>query len=356
MTTSAVAGPDAEPDADPEPDAASGPDAASVAPARARRGTRRRPAGTVACWLFVGLWVLFALVRWLGFDGAVWPLVVVPAMTPYLAVGALLPLAAALLARRWLAALVAVGVLAGMAALVLPRTTGHPDAVPGPTVRVMTANLNEGQADPASVVALVRDNQVDVLALEELTEEERQALDDAGLSGLLPNAETNPRPTAGGTGIYSRYPLSDAKRIRIIQGFTETTATVHVPGALPVTVTAIHYCAPADPTQMFCWQYGKQRIPPATPHGAVRLLLGDFNMTLDYAAYRNVLATGYRDAASVLGEGLVPTWPYNGLPFPKVTIDHVVPDQRIGVSALAAHTVRDSDHRALTAVLTFPKD
>ncbi len=351
MTTS-VAEPDAEPN-EAEPDEAGRPGAEPAVPRR--RARRRGPVVTLACWLLVGLWVLFALLRSLGFDGGAWPLVAVPAMTPYLAAGALVPLAVALLARRWLAALVALGVLAGLTALVLPRTTGHPDAVPGPTVRVMTANLNEGQADPAAVVALARDNHVDVLALEELTDEELQALDQAGLSDLLPYAQTNPRPTAGGTGIYARYPLSDSKRIRIIQGFTETTATVQVPGARPVTVTAIHYCAPADPIQTFCWQYGKERIPPATPDGPVQLLLGDFNMTVDYASFRDVLATGYRDAASVLGDGLVTTWPYNGMPLPKVAIDHVVPDRRIGVSALRAHTVKESDHRALTAVLTFPK-
>jgi hypothetical protein len=38
-----------------------------------------------------------------------------------------------------------------------------------------------------------------------------------------------------------------------------------------------------------------------------------------------------------------------------VAIDHVVPDRRIGVGGLSAYPVKNSDHRALTAVLTFPK-
>ena len=42
----------------------------------------------------------------------------------------------------------------------------------------------------------------------------------------------------------------------------------------------------------------------------MRLLVGDFNATLDHAALRRLLDTGYRDAASVVGQGMTPTcWP-----------------------------------------------
>jgi endonuclease/exonuclease/phosphatase family metal-dependent hydrolase len=305
--------------------------------------------------MVVGLWVIFGVVRATGFDGVVWPLVVVPALIPYLTVGTLLPLLLALLTRRWLAALVATAVLVGLSAAVLPRTFGQPDPVRGPAVQVMAANLAEGHADPAAMVALARDRKVDVLALAELTAEELRALDMAGMSELLPYAETNPRLTAGGTGLYSRYPLTDASRTRLRNGFTLTSATVHVPGAQPVLVTVVHYCAPADPTQMFCWQYGQRQIPKATPDGPVRLLLGDFNLTMDYGALRELLSTGYRDAASVVGEGLLTTWPYDGSPLPKVAIDHVLPDWRIGVHAVSAYPIKDSDHRALAAALTLPR-
>lgn len=284
-----------------------------------------------------------------------WPLVLLPALTPYAAASAALPVLVALLLRRWLAALVAVLSLALLASVVVPRLSGGPDPARGPAVRAMTLNLREGHADPVAVVSLIRQERVDVLALQELTRGELTRLRAAGLADLLPYGQANPERTALGTGLFSRYPLTDPGRRWLLYGFVETFATVRVPGATPVEVNAIHYCAPAYPSQMPCWSYGLSRIPPATPHGAVRLLLGDFNLTVDYPSFRRVLDTGYRDAGLVLGQGLAPTWPYAGLPLPPVTIDHVLADPRIGISSLDPRPVRNGDHRALIAGLTFPR-
>src|SRR5690606_13718935 len=54
--------------------------------------------------------------------------------------------------------------------------------------------------------------------------------------------------------------------------------------------------------------------PPATPHGAVRLLAGDVNATLDHAPLRELIATSCTDAADAAGAGLTGTWrPRRGL-------------------------------------------
>jgi endonuclease/exonuclease/phosphatase (EEP) superfamily protein YafD len=320
-----------------------------LAPAHDARAGR-----TVACWLLAGLWAVLAVQRLVGFDGGIWPLVLVPALLPYLTVGALLPVGTSLVARRWLPALLALAAAATLAATVAPRAIGHHlDATPGTGVEVMTANLNEGHADPAAVVTLA--HRVDVLALAELTEPELAALENAGLEKALPYAVTNASPTSTGTGLFSRYPLTDPGRQRLLNDYVETTATVHIPHAEPVTVTVVHYCAPVDPAQAACWEYGWSRIPGATPGGPVRLLLGDFNLTLDYRALRAVLDTGYRDAAAVVGQGLATTWPYDGTPLPKVAIDHVLADRRIGVRAVSPYHLKGSDHRALAAALTLPQ-
>ena len=54
--------------------------------------------------------------------------------------------------------------------------------------------------------------------------------------------------------------------------------------------------------------------PPANP----RVLAGDFNATLDHAAFRAVLRLGYADAAQQTGNALTPTWgmPGKGAMFP----------------------------------------
>jgi endonuclease/exonuclease/phosphatase (EEP) superfamily protein YafD len=318
-------------------------------------GRPRRRLITVLCWLLVAAWALVALVRLVGWQVDLWPLAMEPAVTPYAALTAVIPLGVVLVARRWLAAAVAAASLVALVVVVLPRAFGSPDPVRGPVVRVMTANLREGHAHPGAVVDLARRQRIDVLAIEEVTPEELDRLTSAGLAQLMPYSTANPVPEGpSGTALFSRYPLTNAGRWPLPNEFVETSATVQVPGAVAVAVNVIHYCAPVDPGQTACWNAGVRSIPRATPQGPVRLLLGDFNMTLDYPALRTILASGYRDAADVVGVGLTPTWPYLGPPLPRLTIDHVLADGRIGVSSVSVDPITNSDHRAIVAELTLP--
>ncbi len=316
----------------------------------------RRRWVTLLCWILAAGWALIAFVRLVGWPIDWWPLAAEPAVVPYAGLTAVIPLGVALFARRWFAAGLAAASLVALVVVVVPRALGSPDPVRGPDVRVMTANLREGHADPDALVNLVRGQRVDVLAIEEVTFQELDRLTSAGLPQLLPYSTANPTPGGpSGTALFSRYPLTDIGRRPLPYYFVESLATVRVPGAEPVEVNVIHYCAPVDPGQTGCWNAGVQSIPRATPQGTVRLLLGDFNMTLDYPQLRSVIASGYRDAADEVGAGVTPTWPYLGPPLPKLTIDHVLADRRIGVTSVSVHPIENSDHRAVVAELTFPR-
>jgi endonuclease/exonuclease/phosphatase family metal-dependent hydrolase len=290
------------------------------------------------------------------------PSVQLMAFTPYVAGAAVLPLAAALLSRRWRHALVAGALVAVLGGCVLPRALadpGHGTAGAGPTVRMLTANLLIGAADPAAVVALVRDHRVDVLAVQELTPPAAEALDAAGLATLLPHRIVNAAYGSGGSALYSRYPLEDPGVRRMPAGHTQAFATVRAPGAGPVIVESVHPAAPSDGRSARQWAREIALQPPGTPAGPVRILIGDFNSTLDHDGLRRLIGTGYRDAAEVTGSGLTATWPFNGVqvlggPVPPVTIDHVLADARVGVRAVEVHPVPGSDHRAVYAELTLP--
>jgi endonuclease/exonuclease/phosphatase family metal-dependent hydrolase len=84
----------------------------------------------------------------------------------------------------------------------------------------------------------------------------------------------------------------------------------------------------------------------------VGLLIGDFNATLDHAAVRRLLDTGYVDAADAVGNGLTPTWQASLVP--PVSIDHVLVEEGIGVRAVRVHDIARSDHRAVVADLVVP--
>jgi endonuclease/exonuclease/phosphatase family metal-dependent hydrolase len=138
-------------------------------------------------------------------------------------------------------------------------------------------------------------------------------------------------------------------------GNLQAYAMVEPPGARPLAVESAHPLAPYATSVLAEWRDDLAAEPAPEPDGPPRILLGDFNSTLDHAPVRRLIARGYRDAADAAGKGLLPTWgPYAGKPVPPVTIDHVLVDKRIGVADVRAAGVNRSDHRSIIATLTVP--
>ncbi|HEX6970307.1 MAG TPA: endonuclease/exonuclease/phosphatase family protein [Micromonosporaceae bacterium] len=312
---------------------------------------------TVLCWVAALPGLVWAVVRIFGLERG--PLVQLLAFTPYVAAWSLAPLVLALALQRWWPAGVAAVAALTLISVVAPRALadGGNGSADGPTVRVLTANLLAGTADPAALVALVREQRVDLLALQEFTPEAEAALDRLGLAELLPHRQTNPEVGTTGSALYSRFPLTDGGTRRNEGGFSQAYATVQVPGAPPVLVESAHPMSPYALDVLDYWWTDLAAQPPATPDGPLRILAGDFNATLDHAPLRALLDTGYVDAADATGAGLAGTWgPYDGDPIPPVTIDHVLVDRRIGVRAVSVHPLPGSDHRPVLAELTLPSD
>ncbi|WP_433369371.1 endonuclease/exonuclease/phosphatase family protein [Actinoplanes sp. CA-142083] len=315
-----------------------------------------RPARRVVRTVLLALLVLpvlgWALLRLFGAERGY--LVQLFAFTPYVAAWAWAPLILALAARKWLVAAVAAIAAVLLAACVLPRAL--PDADRGPSggarLTVMTINMYIGQADPAAVVELVREHDVAVLAVQEFTKTAERGLTAAGLDVLLPYrslADDEPLGTTG-SGLYSRYPISEAGSARGAGGNLQAYATVHAPGAAPLAVESAHPLAPYAKSVLDLWKEDLADEPRKS------VLLGDFNSTLDHAPVRKLIRRGYRDAADAVGKGLLATWgPYAGRRIPPVTLDHVLVDKRIGVREVDVEPVRLSDHRAVIAELSVPR-
>lgn len=317
--------------------------------------TQKRRAGvSVLVWLLIVPGALWLVGRVFGLESGI--LIMLFAVTPFVAVGMWVPVLVALFARRWAAAGVAALVAAGMAACVLPRAVADSDRGPatGVEVRVMTVNMLYGQADPAEIVRLVRENDVAVLAVQEFAPRGEAALRAAGIGDLLPYQELSAKPEADGSGLYSRYPMRDQASRRNGGGFQQAYATIQVPGAVPVHAESVHPLAPAGPDMYRGWRADIENQKPAGTDGPLPILLGDFNATLDHKALRDLIDTGYRDAADTVGEGLTTTWPSRDGSDGLVAIDHVLADERIGVRDFAVFDMTGSDHRAVFAVLVLP--
>jgi endonuclease/exonuclease/phosphatase (EEP) superfamily protein YafD len=305
-------------------------------------------------WAPIALGGGWVAIRLLGLERGLL-LVALIAYTPYAALGAILVLAITLLLRRWIAAAAAACVVVGFAIAVIPRGIGdvNRSADAEPRLTLMTANLMLGEADPEAVVELVRDEGVDVLSVQELTPEAVARLRRAHLDRLLPQSELIPSDGSAGGGVYSRLALRPLPELEPLPGgFAIPRGLIRVPGTSEVEVVSAH---PRPPTAdgVGAWRADLERLPPADNDGRPRLLLADLNATLDHAELRDLLSTGYADAAEATGTGFTPTWPADGLP-PPVAIDHVLVDSRVEVLDAAVHELAGSDHRALIAEVALP--
>ena len=315
----------------------------------------RRAARTVLLWLLVVPGLAWAVLRLFGWERGF--LVQLFAFTPYVAAWAWVPAALALAVRRWSAAAAALLGAVILVACVLPRALPDVDRGPSTGVRlqVMTLNMFVGAADPAAVVRLVRDHDVAVLAVQEFSPTARAGLSAAGLDSLLPYAALADEVGTTGSGLYSRYPIVTSGSERSGGGNMQVYATIRPPSAGPLQVESVHPLAPYAVSVLGLWRGDLDAEPHADPDQPPRILLGDFNSTLDHTPVRDLISHGYRDAADAAGQGLVGTWgPYHGEPVPPVTLDHVLVDKRIGVREVQVHGVTGSDHRCVIASITVP--
>jgi len=305
-------------------------------------------------WLLVSPWAVWTIVRLGGWDKG-YPATQLIAFTPYVAASSVIPLAAVLLMRRWRAALLAGMTAVTLAGCVLPRwiPDGDPRAgAHGPTLKVMSANLLAGAASAGELARLVRENAVDILAVQELTPEFVDKAKAVGLEELMPHQVLYPRPSVGGSGLYSRLPLRNGEFRLNPKRFGQARAEVVQYG---LWVESAHPVAPVERASIDGWVGSFANQLPATPGGPLQILAGDFNATLDHSVLRSLISTGYRDAADVVGKGFIGTWgPYDGDRIPAVTLDRVLADKRIGVADFTVFDLQGSDHRPVMATLILP--
>ncbi|MGV8873796.1 MAG: endonuclease/exonuclease/phosphatase family protein [Rhodococcus sp. (in: high G+C Gram-positive bacteria)] len=303
--------------------------------------------------LFVG-WVLIALtlglftIRQVGVANITFVSLVVGA--PYLGVASLAALILFAAARSRIGSAVAVVLTVAVVGVQVPMfLAGGPDNS-GPELSVLTINVAHGDADAAAIVAAVRDNDVDILAVQELTPEEVTDLQASGIDELLPFSFTAALPVADGTGLWSRTPLTEGTRLDNF-GFVPVQARTTVDGQ-DLTLVSFHAMSPATPRHTAEWDadLARMRSIMETYQGTV-LVAGDFNATNDHRQFRTLASSPFSDAAEAAGSGLFRTFPSER---PLARLDHVVTSSSVRAQSVRPVAIPDSDHLAVLAELQLP--
>ncbi|MDP9695184.1 UNVERIFIED_ORG: endonuclease/exonuclease/phosphatase (EEP) superfamily protein YafD [Arthrobacter globiformis] len=323
---------------------------------------------------------------------AEWPTPVVQLLsfTPWLVIPAALALALALLGRRHLVTAAAALLLgaqlfwlwapdAGRADKGVAEAgqagAGRADTGTGSTVplTVMSVNSRFGRADAAEIVRLVRDNGVELLAIQEYTQALEDRLSAEGLGSLLPNRISSPTENGSGSATYSKHPL---RAIGLIPDtpFQIPTFRVTLPvAAAALEVTNVHTLPPVD-VRVGQWRSDLESLARLVARNGAdgqgnelpsnqllrnQLLMGDFNATYDHSEFRRLLDGGpggrkLVDVGTASGARFMPTWPMDGQALPGITIDHLVTSPRIPASGYAVHRVPGTDHAAVLATLEVP--
>ncbi|MCR8695195.1 endonuclease/exonuclease/phosphatase family protein [Rhodococcus pyridinivorans] len=277
------------------------------------------------------------------------PLVLAASGASYLMAGAVIGLIVFAVRRRPLGALVAIAVAAAAVWTQAPLHVATAASGDGPDLTVMHANiLFDGGADPEVVVSRVRDRDVDLLTVNELTSAGVDGLTRAGLGDLLPHRYLVPGELASGTGIWSRFPLSDTVEH---DGFVfrQLSAVADVPGAGPVAVHAFHPVPPVFDAQDWAAELSRlQDILDRSPADVPAVVGGDFNATYDHAQFRALLSGRFADAAEQAGAGTVRTYPTDKPGPPLVAIDRILVGNGTAV-AFESDDLPGADHRSVVA-------
>ncbi|NDZ95534.1 endonuclease/exonuclease/phosphatase family protein [Streptomyces sp. SID6673] len=269
---------------------------------------------------------------------------------PFTLVAAVAALVIFAATRRWILLTLAIVVSAALCYTQVPLARAQ-DAPAGHPVTVVTANMLFGGADVDALAREVAAVDADVVSVQEVTTDALAGLRASPIGRRLPFTFALPGPTAVGTAMFSRTPLSGQHDIEGT-ALHNLAGMADLPGAARTRVLAVHAGAPL-PGRTTIWHNDLDLLGAylrALPPGRM-IAAGDFNATWDHAGYRNLLRGGIVDATDQAGAGFRPTYPtdrFGGRPV--IAIDHVISRGFVATS-VRTFDLPGSDHRGVVVTL-----
>lgn len=217
-------------------------------------------------------------------------------------------------------------------------------------LRIMSANLQNGRANPESFRGVLERWAPDVVVTQELDPDCAVLLAASHPHGIL-----RPGIDYSGIGLAARQPVKVTTVPLVVRnGLAGLLAAPHWPvGGEEIEVIGVHL---TNPLQRPWWRARaiRKREAAALLKRQVpshRLVVGDMNATPAWPLYRTLRGLGADAARAVQTPRR--TWaPYSGLP-PLLRIDHGFV-QGLDVAAVNRVKVKGSDHHALVVDVQLP--
>ena len=313
-------------------------------------------------WILLGLIALWIALRFLP-AGADWhrPLVELIALIDLLTAPLLAILIWTVVAGAWPQCLLALIELTLVSCqrlrYRLPPADRAGQSSPGHGLSVMTLNCRFGRANPEEIVRCVRAYGVEVLALQEVKGKLLESLQAAGLNQLLPyltEGTASPSDNGGYNAIFSAH-----------QPVKASPSAVNLPAAAvplvelktssgPIRVASVHPKSPQRGARQ--WGMGIAALARLTHPPVPTIVMGDCNATLQHPTFRAMLAeSGLHDASLHLKAGSHLTFPSASTLPSLIEIDHILTDGNLITQSMHVLRISGSDHRALVARLTLPR-
>lgn len=216
--------------------------------------------------------------------------------------------------------------------------TANPPQASGDTYHLMTLNCRYGKASADAIIAAVRERHIDVLALQELSTNLIKRLERGGLHRILPYRQLGtPREktdNGGFNGIWSRtkpkrgthgivsIPAADVPGIMLQtdDGTSVAFASAHTKSPMRGCrewsdgIRSLSALVPMPRKSVSAGTGREERATgskagrgggSAYPDVDIAVLMGDLNADIDHASFRELLRSGFRDAALAQARGHV---------------------------------------------------
>lgn len=178
----------------------------------------------------------------------------------------------------------------------------EPDGAMPDTITVMNANVGNGFAPDAQLIGAILAAGADLVALEELNAAQAAAVG-AALRERFPHQAVF-GDSFEGKGLFSRWPLTNARQVHLVAGRPDIAATIAL-GGEAVAVVLAHPRPPKVRREGIVFDRRSVRqlllLGMLALESAPAIMLGDFNMSPRHPVYRRFVRAGLVDAVSVRG-------------------------------------------------------